>query len=144
MNWFFLLLSIIGGAGLAFQAGVNGQLGRKIGTLETAFLAYAIGTFALLLFMTLMGKGSLSAVVSFSKWKLFIGVLGALYIFIMVLSVPKIGTASAIIAAIVGQVIVSMLLDHFGLFGARVVPINLSRVIGVILLLVSLILFYKS
>jgi transporter family-2 protein len=144
MNWIFLLLSVLGGAGLAFQAGVNGQLGRKIGTLETAFLAYAVGTLTLLCFMLFFGKGNIAAVFSFPKWKWFIGVFGALYIFIMVLSVPKIGTASAIIAAIIGQVIVSMIVDHFGLFGGRMIPINLFRVSGVILMFISLILFYKN
>lgn len=144
MNWLFLLLSIIGGAGLAFQAGVNGQLGRRMGTLEAAFLAYAVGALALLLFTILVGNGDLSSALSFSKWKLFVGVFGALYIFVMVLSVPKIGAASAIIAAIVGQVIIGMVLDHFGLFGARMIPIDLSRVLGVILLFIALVLFYKE
>ncbi len=30
MNWFFLLLSVLGGAGLAFQAAINGPLGKKL------------------------------------------------------------------------------------------------------------------
>ncbi|SDC47877.1 transporter family-2 protein [Melghirimyces thermohalophilus] len=142
MNWFFLLLSVLGGAGLAFQAAINGPLGKKIGTLEVSFLAYAVGTLALLCFTIFFGKGNLSAVLSVSKWKWFIGIFGAMYIFVMVLSVPRIGTASAIIAAIVGQVIISMIMDHFGL-GGQTIPINWFRIMGVILMFFALILFYK-
>ncbi|OYD08778.1 DMT family transporter [Paludifilum halophilum] len=142
MNWFFFLLSVLGGAGLAFQAAINGPLGRKIGTLEASFLAYAVGTLTLLCFTFFFGKGSLSGVLSVSKWKWFIGVFGALYIFIMVLSVPKIGTASAIIAAILGQLIISMVMDHFGL-GGQTIPINWSRISGIVLMFLALILFYE-
>lgn len=143
MNGFFLLLSVIGGAGLAVQAGINGSLGKKIGALEASFLAYAVGTLALLCFTFFFGKGDLSAVLFVSKWKWFIGILGALYIFVMVLSVPKIGTASAIIAAIVGQVMIGMIMDHFGL-GGQTISINWFRILGVILMFFALILFYKN
>lgn len=141
-NWLFLLLSIAGGAGLAFQAGVNSQLGKKIGTIEIAFLAYSVGAAALLLLMIFLGKGDLSAISSFPKWKLFVGVLGASYIFITILCIPKIGTASTIVAAMVGQVIIGLIIDHFGLFGAQENPITLSRSMGFILLLVSLFLLF--
>lgn len=57
MNWFFLLLSVLGGAGLAFQAAINGPLGKKIGTLEVSFLAYAVGTLALLCFTIFLARG---------------------------------------------------------------------------------------
>lgn len=142
-HWFFLLLSIIGGAGLAFQAGVNGELGKKIGTIEVGFLAYSVGTAALLLFTIFSGKGDPSAIFSFPKWKLFVGVLGALYIFITILSIPKIGAAPTIVAAIVGQVIMSLIIDHFGLFGTEEHPINFSRASGFFLLLFSLFLIFK-
>ncbi|WP_257347992.1 DMT family transporter [Pseudalkalibacillus decolorationis] len=144
MNWFFLLLSIIGGAGLAFQAGVNGELGKRMGTIEAAFVAYSVGTLALLLGTIFFGKGSLGALFSFHTWKWFIGVLGALYIFIMVVTIPRVGAATAIIAAILGQLVIGMIIDHFGLFGGKTLPINFDRIAGVVLMVISLFLFFKK
>ncbi|SDH67421.1 DMT family transporter [Alteribacillus bidgolensis] len=134
MKWLFILLSMLGGSALAFQAGVNGEIGKRVGTIETSFLAYAMGAAALFIFSILLGKGNYSVVWTLPKWEMFIGVLGALYIFIMVLSVPRVGTGTALVAAIMGQVIMGMVLDHFGLFGAKVNPISMDRIIGVALM----------
>lgn len=143
MKWLFILLSIIGGAALAFQAGVNGEIGKRIGTIETSFMAYAMGAVALFLFSLFIGKGDFSEVWSLPKWKMFIGVLGASYIFIMVLAVPQIGAGTALVAAILGQVVIGMVLDHFGMFGAKMIPISFERIVGVVLIGVSLYLFYR-
>ncbi|MFB5661165.1 DMT family transporter [Alteribacillus sp. HJP-4] len=144
MNLFFLLFSLVGGAALAFQAGVNGEIGKKVGTVEASFLAYGTGTVVLFIFVLFLGKGDLSAALSLSWWKLFIGTLGASYIFIMVWSVPNIGAGSALIAAILGQVIIGMILDHFGMFGSVSYPITIRRLCGVVFMGLSLLLFYKG
>jgi bacterial/archaeal transporter family-2 protein len=62
----------------------------------------------------------------------------------MVVTIPKIGAANAIIAAILGQLIIGMIIDHFGLFGVKILPINLYRIIGIILMVISLLLFFKK
>ncbi|UOQ92234.1 DMT family transporter [Halobacillus shinanisalinarum] len=143
MSWLYLLLSIIGGAVLALQAGVNGELGKRMGTIEAAFVAYSAGTLVLLLGTLIFGKGSVGLLFSFQSWKWFIGILGALYIFIMVVAIPKIGAANAIIAAILGQLVIGMVIDHFGLFGVKTLPINLYRIAGIVLMFISLLLFFK-
>ncbi|MBD1382808.1 DMT family transporter [Metabacillus arenae] len=144
MNWLFLLLSIIGGAGLAFQAGVNGELGKRMGTIEAAFVAYTVGSFVLLIGTVFFGKGSLGALFSFQAWKWFVGALGASYIFIMVAAIPRVGASAAIIGAILGQLLIGMIIDHFGLFGGKTLPINLYRMAGAVLMIISLLLFFKK
>lgn len=144
MDWLYLLLSFIGGIGLAFQATVNGELGKKVGTIEVACIAYTVGTLALFIMAYFFGKGNLMSALSFPKWKLFVGLLGALYIFIVILSVPKIGVASAIIATIVGQLFLSTIVDHFGLFSNSPTPISRYRLLGLVLMILSTYLFYKK
>ncbi|QQK75413.1 DMT family transporter [Salicibibacter cibarius] len=143
MTWLFVLFTVLGGAALALQAGINAQIGKQIGTIEASFLAYGVGTIALLVATFVVGKGDFAQISTLPKWNLFIGVLGALYIFIMVLSVPEVGAGTAMIAAILGQVIIGMVLDHFGMFGVEVMPINFQRIAGVLLMGVALYLFYK-
>lgn len=144
LEWVYLLLSFAGGVGLAFQASVNGELGRKIGTVEVACMAYTIGAIFLFSVAYFFGKGNIEAALSFPKWKLFIGLMGAIYIVIMVLSVPKIGVAAAIAATIVGQIFLSTLADHFGFFGNPSIPIGPYRILGIILMLLALYCFYKK
>jgi transporter family-2 protein len=74
----------------------------------------------------------------------FGGVLGALFVGSSVFFIPKMGATSMIAAYITGQLIGSVLMDHFGLFGLSVFPITLTRLAGLFLLFVGLFLVIKK
>ncbi|WP_252315397.1 DMT family transporter [Sinobaca sp. H24] len=142
MSWLFIILSFLGGAALALQAGVNGEISNKLGGVETAFLAYFVGTLFLLAAVLSQGGFSFS-MPSISLWKWLIGALGAFYIFCIILSVPRIGTSAAITAGIAGQLLLALLLDHFGAFGTPKIPIDMSRLTGLAFIFSALWLFYR-
>ena len=145
MNMFiYLLLAIIGGTFIGTQAGINGVLGKRIGVIEGSFVSFFIGTIILLLLAIFLGKGDLLKVTTVPKWQLIGGVFGACYVTIMVAVVPKIGVASAITAVIVGQLLLSVTLDHFGIFIKQPIPIDRYRITGLVLLLISLFLIFKG
>jgi transporter family-2 protein len=50
------------------------------------------------------------------------------------------GAALMLASSIVGQLGAALVIDHYGLFGATVIPITATRVIGVTLLAVGVIL----
>jgi transporter family-2 protein len=79
-------------------------------------------------------------VFSVPKWQLTGGLLGAIYVLVMVLAVPKIGVATTIVSVILGQVLISGVIDHFGLFGSKQIPFDWQRGVAAILLGVSLFL----
>jgi transporter family-2 protein len=54
--------------------------------------------------------------------------------------VPKIGIANAVVAALCGQVILSLILDHFGVLGLSVNSINIQKIIGSVFLILGLLL----
>ena len=140
----YLLLAIIGGTFIGTQAGINGVLGKRIGVIEGSFVSFFIGTIILLLLAMFLGKGDLLKVTTVPKWQLLGGALGVGYVTIMVAVVPKIGVASAITAVIVGQLLISVTLDHFGIFIKQPIPIDWYRITGLILLLISLFLIFKG
>jgi transporter family-2 protein len=51
-----------------------------------------------------------------------------------VVTTPVLGAALMLASSIVGQLGAALVIDHFGLFGATVVPISTTRVLGVLLL----------
>lgn len=144
MSWLMIIFALVGGILVGIQAGVNGILGSKIGAIEGAFISFFTGTLALLLVVIFFGRGNLLAVTNLPKWQLIGGLLGAAYVFILVLTVPKIGVASVLMAIIVGQVLSSTVIDHFGLFGGRQIPIDWRRITGLIFLAVALLLIYRK
>jgi len=44
---------------------------------------------------------------------------------------PHFGVGNAVFFVLLGQLISAALIDHFGLFGARVSPLNLTRATGI-------------
>ena len=144
MNWIILLMVLVAGAATSVQAGVNGALGKKVGIVEAAFVSFLVGTVFLFIIYLFTRKGNLVGALELPKWQLTGGLLGATYIMIMVIAVPRIGMAAALITLIVGQLTTSTLIDHFGLIGDRNIPIDYRRVGGLVLMAISVFLFYKK
>ena len=141
MKILFPLLAIIGGIAVAAQSQINGGLGKKTGILESSFISFGIGTLALFFAVLFFGKGNLLAVAAVPKWQLLGGLLGALYLTISILVVPKIGVAATFAAVIAGQIVMGAIIDHFGLFGGMRMPIDAKKAAAIFLLFVSLYLF---
>jgi len=144
MTWILLIITVIGGILAGFQSSINGVLGTKIGALEASLFSFLVGSLALSLIVIFFGKGNLLIALSQPKWQLVGGLCGAFFVVAMVLAVPKLGVASALVAVIAGQILASTIIDHFGLFGGRHIPIDWQRSVGLVLLATALILFYKK
>ena len=94
VKWIYLLMALAGGLAVGIQAVVNGGLGKKVGTLEASFISFSVGTAALFFVVLFFGKGNLLAVSEVPKSQLIGGLLGAFYVIIMVMTVPKLGVSS--------------------------------------------------
>lgn len=69
---------------------------------------------------------------------------GVPYIVIMVLAVQRIGTATATVAVIFGQLMMSLLIDNFGWLGNSTMAFSPARLAAVICLALALYLIYTS
>ena len=143
MNVVWVVLGILGGMAVGTQAAVNASLGRSIGILETAFVSFLIGTIGLGVAVTTLGRGHLGALMNVPWWQLLGGVLGGFYVFVIVTNVPRLGVATTITMTIVGQMLMSLLIDHFGWFGVARSPVTLSRAGAVALMVGALALFFR-
>ena len=136
MNQILLLaLMFCGGIAIAVQPSINGRLAQKIGTFESSCISFAVGTVLLLAVVLFAGKGSLRGVTDASWWELTGGVLGAFFVTLTIVAIPRLGTTAAMAAVIGAQLTAGCLLDHFGLFGFRTIPLDSKRAIGVALLM---------
>jgi transporter family-2 protein len=134
-NYMLYLLMLCGGITVAVQPSINARLARIVGVLESSCISFAVGTVALFMVVLLVGRGSLRGVAAASWWELTGGLLGAFFVTMTIFVVPRIGTAAAMAAIIAGQLATGLLMDHFGLFGGRHIPLDSSRMIGVLLLM---------
>lgn len=131
-----ILITLAAGACLAFQAPVNAALSARAGSVLFASLAsFVVGSMALLSIWLATDR----EVPAFSgltdRWIWTGGLLGAAYVAALAFAAPRLGIASALTIALTSQLVVALLIDHFGLLGMSVEALTASRVIGVALVL---------
>jgi len=144
----FILLAVLAGGMLPVQGVVNSQLGRVLDNVVLATLiSFIVGSLTLLvvfLFRNNWATGSsLQGLRDVSPLLYIGGVLGAIYVTAVAALIPKIGVANTMIAVILGQVLLSLLLDHLGILGVEVREINWSRFLGASLVIFGLVLVVK-
>ena len=73
-------------------------------------------------------------------WHWVGGLLGAVYILVTIVVAPRLGAATLVAALVAGQMVASMLLDHFGWVGFAVHPITPWRLAGAVLIVSGVVL----
>ena len=130
--------SLIAGGVLALQVGMNGLLQTTTRSpLIAALINFVVGT-ALLLVAALVTRApwpDMSVVRGIPTWAWLGGFCGALYVATVSFTGPRLGATTVLALTLLGQSVVSMLVDHYGLVGLPVNPVSLTRVLGVLLLL---------
>lgn len=134
MNQLLLLLMFCGGIAVAVQPSINARLAQRVGAYESSLISFAVGTLVLLVVILIAGRGNLRGVVNASWWELTGGLLGAFFVTMTIITVPRLGTTAVITAIIAGQLIMAALLDQFGAFGLRQIPLTPPRLSGILLL----------
>lgn len=140
------VFALVAGAILPIQAGVNAQLARPLGNAVLATLAsFVIGTLVLVPYIGLTGIRwpSLAQLAAPSLWMWTGGILGAVYVTATIVLAPRLGAATMIGLIIAGQIFASLFLDHFGLLGFPVHPVNWMRITGAVLLVIAVFLIQK-
>ena len=69
----FIVISLLGGMVAGVQAPINGELGKRIGTFEGAWLSFFIGTLFLTFIALFFGKGHITSISTIPKWQLLAG-----------------------------------------------------------------------
>lgn len=134
----FILIALLAGAMLPMQAVFNARLGQ---TLGSAFWAagFSAALSALLLcgagFIVTRGLPRTDDLSSLPLWAWVGGFCGLVTLAGITLAAPRLGAATMVALVVAGQVIFSLLLDRFGLFGLSPQPLTSQRVLAAALLL---------
>lgn len=138
----YMSLAFTGGAILALQIGINAALARGLANpIGAATVSFGIGTIALAVYF-LITRQPYPTGESWSAlpwWTLTGGALGAFYVVSTIISAPQIGAAMLVSLVIAGQILMSLILDHFGIAGFAQNPVTLWRVVGAALVIAGVI-----
>jgi transporter family-2 protein len=141
----YIALSALAGFLLPLQSLIAAQVAATInGPLMAALVNFVSGTIALLLLIPLLQvpwpTGAQAALVPGYGW--FIGLVGVLVVGQAAVTVPKLGAAGMISLLVAGQMVGSVLMDHFGIL-QPVQPITMQKLIGTVLLVAGVLLILR-
>lgn len=137
-----ILGAVVSGALVPFQAGANAALGRTLGHPLWGTLVSLCVSFACILpVMTLarVEAPPLANLAQAPRWVWIGGIVGVAYITGALMLAPKLGAAGFIMAAIAGQMLASIIIDQWGLVGLPRKPVAWSRLAGLGLIFLGLI-----
>jgi transporter family-2 protein len=106
------------------------------------FISYLGGTLVMLIMVVLMRQPILSSnSISHSTWWSWSGGLfGAIYIAISILLLPRIGAFAVVALIVIGQLVTSLVFDHFAILNVPHYPISITRIVGGAFLLIGAVL----
>ena len=136
---FWQLVAVVSGCLSASITGAYAQLAGIVGNpVQATTVAFFVATLALLLFCTINGSVRLVGK-AFNRqhpwWMWMGGLYGAIIVFGNAWLVPKLGVGLFIMALLVGQLTLSMLMEHNGWLGAPRKSITWVQIIGILLML---------
>jgi transporter family-2 protein len=145
-NYFFIFLAIVAGMMMPTQAAINNKLAGYVDSpILSAFISFAVGTVALFIYILATGVplGNMLNAKNAPAIAWVGGILGAFFVASAVVLVPRIGVALTFSLIIAGQMLITLVIDHFGFLGVPEKPISLIRVLGVTLITIGVVLIRK-
>ncbi len=142
----YILAAIAIGGSIAIQPGLNGELARRVGSPFAAIflsiaLSLVLAAIALVIVRPPMSLSAISSVPPYVWLNGFIGfgfVVGTLWL------APVLGGAVLFAAIVAGQMIVSVIADHYGLGGYRTADIDAWRITGIVLVVGGVLAFQQG
>lgn len=142
----YILLTLLVGLCLPIMASANGALSKSIGSPFTAtfgIFALAAGLIGVITLVT-NSPGLTVQGISQTNWKMWLGAFIVVMNIVTFTIVPqKIGAANMIVFFITGQIISSVVVEHFGLLNFPIHQITWQRLLGIAFLIIGVAMVKK-
>lgn len=134
----YALVMLLAGIGIPVLAAMNAALGRMIGSpAAAATVLFVVAFVACLLVAMITGPHQWARLATAPRHLFIAGLLVGFYVLSITYIAPHFGLGNAVFFVLLGQLISAAAIDHFGLFGAQVSPLGLTRAGGIGLMAVG-------
>ena len=132
-----ITVAALGGIAVTLQGQFMGLMDQRLGTKTSVFITYASGGLLATLAVLLSGGCNLKGWQNVPWYAFSAGLLGVFIVGTVSYTVPRLGLTAAFTILVAAQFIIAALLDHFGLLGGAVRPLDLSRLLGIGILILG-------
>ena len=137
-----ILIGLAGGVAVGLQSPLASMISQRLGVFESVFIVHLGGALIALIPLLIYGS-KLAQWRSLPWYALGAGLFGLIVIGAISYMIPRVGVAASITTVVAGQLLVGTILDQYGWLGAAVKPLDVTRVIGLAVVLIGVWLTVK-
>ena len=132
-----IVVGLVAGMAVGLQSPMTSMLSSRVGMLQGLLLVHLSGALAAL--AVIAARGGVGGL----NWRaipwyaLVVGVPGVIVLSAVSYLIPKAGTVATTTLIVVGQLALSVVVDHFGWLGADVRPFDVQRLAGILVLMLG-------
>lgn len=141
----WIILAFVAGSFLPMQAGMNSRLAKTGGSpIYASMISFSVGVIALIIYILLSSQNiSWKGLKDAPSYAWLGGILGAFYVTVIVFTFPKIGPGLTFGLVVAGQLLTSIIMEHFKIMGAQHQPISLGRIGGMFFIVIGVMIMKK-
>ncbi len=142
----WLVIGFMFGFAPPIQTAINSQLGQQVhSSLFASLISFCIGAIALIIITAFVNRSFKLSKFEPNIGKIkpiyFIGgILGVVFVTANIILMPHLGAALTTIVGMLGQMLMGVIIDHFGILGAKQNRINARKIAGIICIFIGIIL----
>lgn len=130
----YVLFAILAGITVTLQNSINGLMAPIVGAIGASFLSFATQATLIFAYLTLI-QHRLPSIRKARFPESLSGPLAMVVVGLIGVCVSRMGSAVTTCCSVAGQIIMSAVIDHFGLFNAQTMRFRPRRIPGFILIL---------
>jgi len=129
-----IIIGLIGGIAVGVQSPIAGAMGQRVGMISSSFLIHLSGLIISAVLLFSRGGEKIQEWRSLPWYMLGAGIFGVILFITISFTLPRLGGTMMITLIIIGELLAGVVVDHFGWFGVPLHPVDLPRLVGVIML----------
>lgn len=140
----YLLIPVIVGASITLQGALSNKISQNIGFIETVVLVHLFGLIASLVVYFTLGNSVTGIIKNVNLIAVFAGSLGLVIVFGFTKSISLNGVLTTVLISVLVQMILSKVIDHFGLFGVEQNPITGLQILSIVMMITAVFIYQRQ
>lgn len=139
-----IILGFLAGVALPIQTSVNTRLRKKVGSPYNASLvSFVVALLFLSALLLITGQGlhiPLAQLLNEPAWIWIGGICGLVFLTGNILLFSKLGGVQTVVLPVLGQILMGLIIDNFGLFYSQKTPLSVFRIAGAVMVILGVVL----
>jgi bacterial/archaeal transporter family-2 protein len=132
-----VFIGMMSGIAVGLQSPLASMITQRLGMLESIFIIHIGGAILIAIPLIIVGGGNLGNWRSLPWYALLAGSMGLIVVGGVSFMIPRVGVATSITLIIAGQLVISSILDHYGLLGVDIRHMDVPRILGLVIVFIG-------